>query len=141
MNRLLVDTNVILDLLAKREPFDVESRQLFTMADTNKVELVVSSLSLVNTHYILNDLMKFEESRAIIRKFKVLVSTFELNDKIIELALNDNNFKDFEDGIQYYTALESQCESIITRKLKDFKKSAIPVFSPKEYLSQRKAER
>ena len=141
MNRLLVDTNVILDLLAKREPFDVESRLLFSMADTNKVELVVSSLSLVNTHYILNDLMKIRESRTIIRKFKVLVSTFELNDKIIELALNDNNFKDFEDGIQYYTALESQCELIITRNLKDFKKSAIPVFSPKEYLSKRIAER
>ena len=141
MNRLLVDTNVILDLLAKREPFDVESRQLFSMADTNIVELVVSSLSLVNTHYILNDLMKIKESRTIIRKFKVLVSTFELSDKIIELALNDNNFKDLEDGIQYYTALESQCELIITRSLKDFKKSAIPVFSPKEYLSKRKAER
>jgi predicted nucleic acid-binding protein len=141
MNRLLVDTNVILDLLAKREPFDVESRLLFSMADTNKVELVVSSLSLVNTHYILSDLMKIRESRTIIRKFKVLVSTFELNDKIIELALNDNNFKDFEDGIQYYTALESQCELIITRNLKDFKKSAIPVFSPKEYLSKRIAER
>lgn len=141
MNRLLVDTNVILDLLAKREPFDVESRQLFSLADTNVVELVVSSLSLVNSHYILNDIMKVKEARTIIRKFKVLVSTFELNDKIIELALNDNDFKDFEDGIQYYTALESQCESIITRNLNDFKKSAIPVFSPKEYLSKRKAER
>lgn len=141
MNKLLVDTNVILDLLAKREPFDVESRQLFSLADTNVVELVVSSLSLVNTQYILSDLMKIKESRTIIRKFKVLVSTFELNDKIIELALNDHNFKDFEDGIQYYTALESQCELIITRNLNDFKKSAIPVFSPKEYLSKRKAER
>ena len=141
MNRLLVDTNVIFDLLAKRQPYDVESRQLFSMADTKIVELVVSGLSLVNIHYILNELMKIKESRTIIRKFKVLVSTFELNDKIIELALNDNNFKDFEDGIQYYTALESQCELIITRNLKDFKNSTIPVFSPKEYLSKRKAER
>jgi len=141
MNRLLVDTNVILDLLAKREPFDAESRQLFSLADTNKVDLVISSLSLVNTHYILNDLMKIKEARTIIRKFKVLVCTFELTDKIIELALNDINFRDFEDGIQYYTALESQCESIITRNLRDFKKSAIPVFSPKEYLSKGNAER
>jgi len=141
MNRLLVDTNVILDLLAKREPFDAEIRQLFSLADTNKVDLVISSLSLVNTHYILNDLMKIKEARTIIRKFKVLVCTFELTDKIIELALNDINFRDFEDGIQYYTALESQCESIITRNLRDFKKSAIPVFSPKEYLSKGNAER
>lgn len=141
MRKILVDTNIILDLLAKREPFDVESRQLFSMADTNVVELVVSSLSLVNAQYVLNDLMKFKEARSIIGKFKVLVSTYELNDKIIELALNDYNFKDFEDGIQYYTALESQCELIITRNWKDFKKSSIPVLSPKEYLSKRRAER
>ncbi len=140
MRKLLVDTNIILDLLAKREPFDVESRQLFSMADTKVVELVVSSLSLVNAQYVLNDLMKFKEARSIIGKFKVLVSTYELNDKIVELALNDYNFKDFEDGIQYYTALESQCELIITRNLKDFKKSSIPVLSPKEYLSKRRAE-
>ena len=141
MRRILVDTNVVLDLLAKREPFDVESRQIFSMADTNIIELVVSSLSLVNTHYILNDVLKMKEARSIIGKFKVLVSTFKLNDKIVELALNDYNFKDFEDGIQYYTALESQCDLIITRNKKDFKKSSIPVFSPKEYLTKRKAER
>ena len=141
MRRILVDTNVVLDLLAKREPFDVESRQIFSMADTNIIELVVSSLSLVNTYYILNDVLKMKEARSIIGKFKVLVSTFKLNDKIVELTLNDYNFKDFEDGIQYYTALESQCDLIITRNKKDFKKSSIPVFSPKEYLTKRKAER
>lgn len=140
MNRVLVDTNVIIDLLAKREPFHVESRQLFSMADLNEVELVVSSLSLVNTHYILSDVMKIEGARSIIGRFKVLVKSYELNDKIIELSLNDLTFNDFEDGIQHYTALESQCESIITRNLRDFKHSRIPVFSPKEYLSKRKAE-
>lgn len=141
MKKLFVDTNIVLDLLAKREPFDVESRQIFSLADINEVELVVSSLSIVNINYILNDVMKIKDSRSIIGKFKVLVSSYELNDKIVELALNDYDFRDFEDGIQYYTALESQCELIITRNLKDFKKAGIPVFSPKEYLSKRKAER
>ena len=94
----------------------------------------------LNAHYILNDVIKIKEPRSIIGKFKVLVSPYELNDKIVELALNDYNFKDFEDGIQYYTALESQSELIITRNLKDFKNARIPVFSPKEYLSKRKVE-
>ena len=52
MKKFLVDTNIILDLLAKREPFYVESLQIFSMADVKTVELVVSSLSLVNTHYM-----------------------------------------------------------------------------------------
>lgn len=138
MTKLLVDTKVLLDLLGKREPFEKESRQLFSLADQGLIELVVSSLSVVNTHYILNDVMKIKQSRSIIGKFKVLVSTHDLNDKIIELALNDSDFKDFEDGIQYYTALESKCDCIVTRNLKDFKKSALPVFSPKAYLTSYK---
>ena len=74
-------------------------------------------------------------------KFKVLVQSYALTDKIIDLALNDHKFKDFEDGIQYYTALESQAGSIITRNLRNFKHSTIPVMSPKEFLAKRKSER
>lgn len=138
MKKVFVDTNVVLDLLASREPFEMESRQLFSMADLGQIEIVISSLSIVNTHYILNDVTKTDDTRTIIGKFKVLVDTYALTNKIIELALNDYNFADFEDGIQYYTALESQCELIITRNPKDFKKSAIPVFTPKEYMTRLK---
>ncbi len=138
---VFIDTNVIIDLLAKREPFYYESLQLFSLADSNQIELTISSLSLVNIHYILNDVMKLKDARSIIGKFKVLVETHALNDKVIDLALNDLNFKDFEDGIQYYTALESKANSIITRNLKDFKHSKIPVMRPKEFLSKRKSER
>jgi len=141
MTKLLVDTNVVLDLLAKRAPFYLQSLQLFSLADLNEIELVVSTLSIVNAHYILNDKRKIKESRSIIGKFKVLVNSYELNDKILELAINDSDFNDFEDRIQYYTALESRCEIIITRNLKDFKRSAIPVLSPKAYLTKVKAER
>lgn len=134
MTRILVDTNVIIDLLAKREGYYENSLKLFSLADRNKIRLIISTLSLVNTHYLLNDVMKIKDSRAIIRKFKVLVDSYSLTDKIVELALNDNSFKDFEDGIQYYTALESKCKLIMTRNIKDFKHSSIPVMQPKEYL-------
>lgn len=138
---VIIDTNVIIDLLAKREPFYHESLQIFSLADSKQIQIAVSALSLVNTHYILNDLMKLKNARSIIGKFKVLIESYPLNDKIIELALNDFNFKDFEDGIQYYTALESKANLIITRNLKDFKHSKIPVMNPKEFLSKRKSER
>ena len=85
--------------------------------------------------------MKLKDARSIIGKFKVLVQSYALSDKVIDLALNDLKFKDFEDGIQYYTALESQANSIISRNLKDFKHSTIPVMSPKEFLAKRKSER
>ena len=138
---VFIDTNVIIDLLAKREPFYHESLQLFSLADSNQIELTISALSLVNTHYILNDVMKLKDARSIIGKFKVLVESHVLNDKVINLALNDFDYKDFEDGIQYYTALESKANLIITRNLKDFKHSKIPVMSPKEFLAKIKSER
>jgi len=134
MNKLLIDTNVIIDLLAKRDKFYIDSLKLFSLADRNEVELYVSTLSIANSYYLLNDVMKLKNVRSIIRKFKVLVNSYSLNDKIIELALNDKNFKDFEDGIQYYTALEANCKVIVTRNIKDFKKSSLPVLRPNEYL-------
>jgi len=80
--------------------------------------------------------MKLPNTRTVIRKFKVLVNSYSLTDKIVDLALNDKQFKDFEDGIQYYTALESNCKAIDTRNIKDFKKSSILIFRPNEYLKQ-----
>lgn len=136
MSKILVDTNVIIDLLAERKPFNVESERIFSLADLNQIDLVVSALSLVNCYYVLNDAMKIKNPRSILGKFKVLVSVKDLNDKIIALALNDKNFKDFEDGIQYYTAIESKCKLIITRNRKDYKKSSLPVLNPKEFLAK-----
>jgi len=141
MKKILIDTNIIIDLLAKREKHFVNSQQIFSLADKNKIQLIISTLSIANTHYVLYDVMKIKNSRSIIGKFKVLVKPYSLTDKIVELALNDNTFKDFEDGIQYYTALESNCKAIVTRNVKDFKNSRIPVLQPKEYLVKMKADR
>ncbi len=134
MKKILIDTNIIIDLLAKREKHFISSQQIFSLADKNKIQLIISTLSIANAHYVLYDVMKLKNARSIIGKFKVLVKPQSLTDKIIELALNDKSFKDFEDGIQYYTALASNCSAIVTRNTKDFKNSSIPVLQPKEYL-------
>jgi predicted nucleic acid-binding protein len=134
MNKILIDTNIVIDLLAKRDPFYKSAAQLFSLADKQKVELSVSSLTFANTNYILCKLKSIQEARNILRRFRVLVKILQLNDKLIDLALNDNNFKDFEDGLQYYTAIENEQDVIITRNLKDFKKLKIPVMTADEYL-------
>ncbi len=133
MNKVFVDTNIILDLLAKREEFYKEAQQLFSLADKSKVELYVSSLSFANIYYILSQKLKVSDTRKILRKFKVLVNVLPMDDKIIDLSL-DSDFKDFEDAIQYYTAIEHETDMIITRNLKDFKKSRIPVLNAQSYL-------
>jgi predicted nucleic acid-binding protein len=136
MNKLFIDTNIVLDLLGKREPFYDAAAKLFSLADRGKVKLYISSLTFANTNYVLSKLKSKKEARVILLKFKILVVVLELNDKIIELSLNDDDFKDFEDGLQYYTALENEAEIIITRNLKDFKASKVPVMTASQYLKK-----
>lgn len=135
MNKILIDTNIILDLLAKREPYYNGAASLFTLADQNKVKLAISSLSIANTNYVLSKIKSAKEAREILRRFKVLVRVLNLNNKIIDLALADNSFKDFEDGLQYYSALEHNLEIIVTRNPKDFKSSKLPIMSADEFMS------
>ncbi len=137
MDRLLVDTNIVLDLLAKRKEFVLEAQKLFTLSDKNEVKLFVSFLTFANTYYILSQQMKLSNARKTLRKFKVLVEVLPMDDKIIDLSL-ESDFKDFEDAIQYHTAIENQIDIIITRNLKDFKTSKIPVLTAKNYIEIRK---
>ncbi|NLJ00560.1 MAG: PIN domain-containing protein [Bacteroidales bacterium] len=135
MKKLLVDTNIIIDLLAKRKDFYQEAQELFTLADENQVKLYISSLTFANTHYVLVKELNADEARKVLIKFKLLVKILPLDEKILELALS-SDFKDFEDAIQYYTALENKLEIIITRNKKDFKTSKLAVLTAKEYLNR-----
>jgi len=135
MENVFVDTNIVIDLLQKRDEFYKEAQELFTLADRKKIKLYISALTFANTYYILSRFYSSDEAKKILSKFKVLVEVLPTTDKIIELALA-SDFKDFEDAIQFYTALESSLEAIITRNKKDFKNNLIPVFSAKEYLNK-----
>ncbi len=137
MSLVLVDTNIVIDLLAKRAQFYPEAATLFSLADKKEVSLAISALTFANTNYILSKQKSPAKAKEILRKFKVLVEVLKLDDKIIELALSDNKFPDYEDGLQYYTALENEIDIIITRNKKDFKNVKIAILTAKEFLALR----
>jgi predicted nucleic acid-binding protein len=132
---LLIDTIIIVDLLSKRKNFYQEAQELFTLADQQEIKLYISSLTFANTHYLLSKELNSNEARKVLIKFKLLVSILPLDEKILELSLS-SDFNDFEDAIQYYTALENNINTIITRNKKDFKTSKLPVLTAKEYLNR-----
>ena len=134
MTKLLVDTNILLDLLARREPHYIGAAQVFSLADREQLVLSVSSLSFSTVYYVLSKNLRSNGARDILRRLKILVQVLSLNDKIIDLALNDHTIADFEDALQYHTALENSQDILLTRNQKDFKKSRLPVLSPDEYL-------
>jgi predicted nucleic acid-binding protein len=136
MEKLLIDTNIIVDLLAKREDFYQEAQELFTLAEERKLALFISSLTFVNTHYILSKYFDAKYTHTILVKFKTLVEVLALDNHIIERALA-SNFNDFADAVQYHTALANMLDIIITRNKKDFKRSDLPVLTAREFLSRK----
>jgi len=134
MRRVFLDTNVILDLLGERVPFYDAIAKVVTLADNKKIRLVVSPLSFTTVAYVLS---KFESSGLVLKKlrmFKILCEVCPVDEETIDKGLN-SDFKDFEDAVQYFTALQANCSVIITRNGKDFKNSTLPVMTAEEYLS------
>ena len=135
MENIFVDTNIVIDLLAKREPFYKEAQDLFTLGDKNEVNLFISSLTFANAYYSIVRHHKEVDAKKYLSKFKVLVTILSLDAKAIELALA-SDFKDFEDGLQYFIAMDNEADVIITRNKKDFANANIPVMTAGEYLSR-----
>lgn len=135
MEKVFVDTNIIIDLLAKREPFYKDAQDLFTLSDKKEIQLQISSLSFANAYYSIVKHHKSVDAKKYLSKFKVLVEILPLEDKAIELALA-SDFGDFEDGLQYFIAMDYECDIIVTRNKKDFKSSKIPVMTAAEYLKR-----
>jgi predicted nucleic acid-binding protein len=131
---VFVDTDIIYDILAHREPYYQSAAKLFTMADEDKVHLTVSALSFANIHYLLSKQLSGEQAKQILRKLKILVKIVQIDDKIIDLALN-SDFTDFEDAIQYYCAIENECKLLLTRNLKDYRKARITVMTAQDYIN------
>jgi predicted nucleic acid-binding protein len=133
MEKVFVDMDIILDLLSERDLFHVHSAALFSRADKGEIKLFVSSLSFANLNYMLSRQYNADQARKKLLKFKTLVTVLAVTDKIIDLALS-SDFKDFEDGIQYFTSIENNVKIILTRNLKDFKTSEIPVMTAEGFL-------
>ncbi len=134
MKKLFIDTNIVIDLLSRREPFFEEAAELFSLADIKQVELSVSSLTIANTSYILMKQLGSNKAKSVLRKLRLILRVLPLDDKIIGLTLNDETFSDFEDGLQYFTAIEAGQELIITRNLKDFKNSKLPAMTARQFI-------
>ena len=133
MKKIFLDTNIILDFLGEREGFYEASAKIMTLADKKKIQVYTSPRSISNVFYVL---AKYENSKIAlekIRKFKLLCSMSVMDDEVVEKAIH-SNFKDFEDAMQYFSALASNCNIIITRNEKDFKNAMIPVMNAESYL-------
>lgn len=133
--RLLIDGNILLDVLQKREPYYEDSSKIWKMCEANLVEGYVSVLTFANLVYIMRKEMDTEKISEVYRKLSLIFRFEDLNKSDISAAI-DKQWDDFEDAIQAATAKRLNADYIITRNVKDFKKSSVTAFTPSELLSR-----
>ncbi|MFA6979678.1 MAG: PIN domain-containing protein [Ignavibacteriaceae bacterium] len=122
MIKLFVDSDIILDLLAKREPHYIHAAELFTLIDRKAITAYTSPLIFANLHYLLKKSTSNTYALKSLRKLKTLINILPIDEKIIDQSLN-SEFNDFEDAIQYFTAVNNGITLILTRNKIDYKKS------------------
>lgn len=133
MEKVFLDTNIILDLLAQRDPFFIPAQKLFQLGEAGKAQLLISTMSFITTEYILRKQLGKAQTLKALEGIRKISQVCQSGEKEIDLSLI-SSFKDFEDAFQYHTALSNKAQVLITRNFKDFTDLKIPVMSAETYV-------
>lgn len=134
MDKVLIDTDVLLDFFFDRKPFAEYAAGVLHLCAEKEIKGYTTPVIISNVYYLLS---KTAKHNSIIEKMKQLLNIIDIlkmDKKIVINALN-SEFKDFEDALQNFSAMENgQINIILTRNLKDFKKSDLAILTPETYL-------
>lgn len=130
--KVFIDTNIALDLLLQRRNFLINAEKIFSLAYKGKIVLYFSAVSFVSVTYYLGKHTN-KDIKAVLEDLCKIVKILPFNQRIIENTLH-SNFKDIEDGYQYFTAKENNIRIMITRNVKDFLVDDISIVTPEEFL-------
>jgi predicted nucleic acid-binding protein len=131
--KIFLDTNILFDVLTKREPFYFHSLKIWTLVKENITEGYISAISVTNLYYIIKKMKGQKIAEGFVDE---LINDFEivpLTKEILHQARTIHG-KDYEDLIQYFSAIHLGCELLITRNKKDFPKTGVMVLSPSKFL-------
>lgn len=136
MKKIFLDTNVLMDILANRQPFYKSSSEIYKLGLAYKVSLFTTSNTISTLHYLLKKYSNEENIRKSLYDVTSTVSIIAVDINIIKKSLKSSH-KDFEDAIQIVSAQSiNDMDCIVTRDLKDYKNAEINVFTPDEFLNK-----
>jgi len=135
MKKILLDTNIILDIALKRKPHFDTSSQIFNLIDNQSIEAAVTATTITDLYYIASKEKNSKQAKAFIFDLIKIVEIIGVDRDIIFDALN-SNIKDFEDAVQVTSAEFNEIEAIITRNEKDFQGSNLEILSAKELIQK-----
>lgn len=132
--KILVDTNIILDVLLKREPHNKAAQVIMTKCAEREITGYLAAHSIPNIFYVLRKDYSQEERRRFIRNLCEIFRISDLNTEKIISAIDNEQFLDFEDCLQEECAAAETADFIVTRNLADFKQSRVKVIGPDEFV-------
>lgn len=135
--KLFIDSDVIIDFFTDREPYANSASELFELGEKGDVVLYVSAVSINNIYYIVRKFLGHKKTLEVMETLTEMVEIIGTTKQEVIQALK-NDFKDFEDSIQYSSALTIKgIDAIITRNIKDYKNSQIAVMTPLNFLKMK----
>jgi predicted nucleic acid-binding protein len=133
--KVFFDTNVLIDVVAQRAPFYADSARVWSLAETGKVAGMVSAISFTNIFYIVRKLKGEKTARTALTLLRMNFRAVACDEQALKLAI-DADISDFEDAVQYVSALRAGADCIVSRNPSHFPSSAdCPVLSPEEFLA------
>ena len=131
--RVIIDTNVVLDVLLARAPFVKSASRVFALVEQSKIEASLCATAVTTVHYLLTQSLSRDEGRRALRGLLELFEIAPVNRPVIEEALK-SKIEDFEDAVVEQAGRLAGAEAIITRNTKDFRRSSIKALDPAELL-------
>lgn len=135
MMRVLLDTNVVLDLFLDREPFAENSATLWKAHENGQLTTYISAITPVNLFYIARKLKGYDIAKQAIVDLLATLPVCLVDHTVLQDGLNAG-FKDYEDAVQHSSALASGLDAILTRNTKDFTSAKLPVYTPADFLKK-----
>ena len=133
--RVLIDANIVLDVLQKREPYWKDSSVIWKLCETEQAEGYVSTLTFANLMYVMRRELDPAQIRDVLDKLRLIFHFADFTAADMEKAA-EMGWDDFEDAIQAATAERIMADSIITRNVRDFRNSKVIAFTPSEYIAR-----
>ena len=133
--RLLIDTNILLDVLMKREPHFRDSAEVWKLCETGLAEGVVSVLSFANLVYVMRKELSPARILDVLERMKLIFRFADFSASAMSHAAG-LMWDDFEDSVQSTIAWQIKADCIITRNVRDFRNSRVPAFTPAELLER-----
>lgn len=134
MDKVLIDTDVILDFFFDRQPFAEYSTQVISLCEAGKIEGYLTPVILSNVYYLLRQTARHEKVIDNLKQLLMITDVLLMDKEVVSNAIN-SGFKDFADSLQHFAAMKNgSIDVILTRNLKDFSKSEIGVLTPESYI-------